>query len=392
MSQHLLVALAPIALFFGISPAATAADAATTAPSLQAAVTAAVQPTMTQQGIPGLAVVIHEHGQRHYFNYGVASKVTGQPISADTLFEIGSVSKLYGATLAAYATTTGKLSLSSPVSRYVPQLAGSAFDHITVLQAGTYAAGGLPMQFPDSVIDDAGALQWLNQWKPTWKPGIQRVYSNPSIALLGMAAAGSLQQPCNEAIEHTLTTGLQLRQTWVDVPAGQQANLAQGHNKSGEVPHQHYPACAGSWGALKTSSTGLMDFLEAQLNPGKLTPDWQRAIGITQTGWYRTPLMLQGLGWEIYPWPVAQSRIVPGNSSQMSARANAVHLVSQPQRATRSNLLNKTGGTNGFSSYVLLLPERDIAIALLANKSDWPREERVHAALTILRALDTQPR
>ena len=389
MSRHLSVSLACIAFCFATSSNAFAAN---TTPTLQDAVTAAVQPTMTQQGIPGLAVVIHEHGQRHYFNYGVASKVTGQPISADTLFEIGSVSKLYGATLAAYAATTGKLSLSSPVSRYVPQLAGSAFDHITVLQVGGYVAGGLPMQFPESVTDDAGALQWLNQWKPTWKPGIRRVYSNPSIALLGMAAAGSLQQPCNEAIERTLTTGLQLRQTWVDVPAAQQANLAQGHNKNGEVPHQHYPACAGSWGALKTSSTGLMDFLEAQLNPGKLTPDWQRAIGITQTGWYRTPLMLQGLGWEIYPWPVAQSRIVPGNSSQMSARANAVRLVSQPQRATRSNLLNKTGGTNGFSSYVLLLPERDIAIALLANKSDWPREERVHAALTILRALDTQPR
>ena len=92
----------------------------------------------------------------------------------------------------------------------------------------------------------------------------------------------------------------QLRQTWVDVPAAQQANLAQGHNKSGEVPHQHYPACAGSWGALKTSSTGLMDFLEAHLNPGKLTPDWQRAIGITQTGWYRTPLTVSYTHLDVY--------------------------------------------------------------------------------------------
>ncbi|RMH92897.1 beta-lactamase [Lysobacter pythonis] len=356
---------------------------------LSAVVESAIGPAMAEHRIPGMAVAIHARGQRHYFNYGVASRKTGKPVTANTLFEIGSVSKVYGATLAGYAEASGKLSLSAPVSRYIPALAGSAFDRISVLQAGTYAAGGLPLQFPDGVKDDAGAMQWLRGWQPEWRPGTQRMYSNPSIALLALAAAGGLRQPCARAIERTLAPQLKLRQTWVTVPAAEMPNYAQGYDdRDRPVRFSGTLMCAGAWGSLKTSSTGLMDFLEAHLDASKLAPEWRRAIDITQTGWYRTPLNQQGLGWEIYPWPVDETRWAEGNSTRMSRRANPVDPIAQPARAGHGNLLNKTGGTGGFSSYVLLLPGRDIAIVLLANKSGWPAKDRIHTATAILRALD----
>ena len=70
---------------------------------LHATVDAAVQPAIEQYRIPGLAVAIVHKGERHFFNYGVASRESGQAVSEHSLFELGSVSKLFTATLGAYA-------------------------------------------------------------------------------------------------------------------------------------------------------------------------------------------------------------------------------------------------------------------------------------------------
>lgn len=60
---------------------------------VETVVNAAVQPVMQAEGIHGMAVAVTVNGQAHYFNYGVASIETGNPVTQDTLFEIGSVSK-----------------------------------------------------------------------------------------------------------------------------------------------------------------------------------------------------------------------------------------------------------------------------------------------------------
>src|SRR5262249_12477546 len=83
-------------------------------------VTRTIQPMMERDGIPGVAVGIIAGGDLDVLNYGVASTKTGQPVSNDTLFEIGSISKTFTATLASYAQTGGHLSLSDPTGKYLP--------------------------------------------------------------------------------------------------------------------------------------------------------------------------------------------------------------------------------------------------------------------------------
>jgi hypothetical protein len=61
---------------------------------VESIVTKAVQPLMQREGIPGMAVAIACTGQSYVFNYGLASRATGKPITDDTLFEVGSVRKL----------------------------------------------------------------------------------------------------------------------------------------------------------------------------------------------------------------------------------------------------------------------------------------------------------
>ncbi len=217
------------ALFVGsvACHAATPTDA-----QLQALVSQAVTPVMQQNNIPGLTVAITLNGQAHYFNYGVADKDTGQKVSENTLFEVGSVSKTFTATLAGYAQATGKLDLSSKASQLWPELKGSAFDNISVLQLGTYSAGGLPLQFPAEADSSDKMLGYYQQWKPQFPAGSHRLYSNPSLGLFGYLTAKSLGQPFDLAMTQTLLPKLGLQHTFLSVPSAQSKLYAQGYDSA----------------------------------------------------------------------------------------------------------------------------------------------------------------
>lgn len=159
---------------------------------VRAAVDATIQPLMSQHEIPGMAVGVILNGQPYVFTYGAASKETDAPVTAATLFEIGSVSKVFTATLAAYAQATGKLSLGDHPGKYLPQLKGTPIDQATLLHLGTYTAGGLPLQFPDEVTGDAAVMDYFRHWKPLATPGTRREYSNASPGLLGLVTAKAL--------------------------------------------------------------------------------------------------------------------------------------------------------------------------------------------------------
>ena len=153
-------------------------------------------------------------------------------MTPETLFEIGSVSKTFTATLAGYALAQDKMRLDDRASQHWPALQGSRFDGISLLDLATYTAGGLPLQFPDSVQKDQAQIRdYYRQWQPTYAPGSQRRYSNPSIGLFGYLAARSLGQPFERLMEQQVFPALGLEQTHLDVPEAALAQYAQGYGK-----------------------------------------------------------------------------------------------------------------------------------------------------------------
>ena len=96
--------------------------------------------------------------------------------------------------------------------------------------------------------------------------------------------------------------------------------------------------------------------------------------------------MVQGLGWEQYPYPVTLERLLEGNSQSMLMEANPARLLRAPREPVKSTLFNKTGSTAGFGSYVLFVPEKKIGIVMLANRN-YPIPARVKAAYAILQQL-----
>ncbi|BCS48819.1 beta-lactamase [Aeromonas jandaei] len=360
------------------------ASAAQDAP-LTAIVDGAIQPVLKEYRIPGMAVAVLKDGKAHYFNYGVANRESGQRVSEQTLFEIGSVSKTYTSTLGAYAVVKGGFKLDDKVSRHAPWLKGSAFDGITMAELATYSAGGLPLQFPDEVESVEQMQAYYRQWTPAYQPGSHRQYSNPSIGLFGYLAASSLGQPFEQLMSQTLLPGLGLAHTYLKVPAAAMGDYAYGYAKEEKPIRVNPGVLADEAYGIKTSSADLLAFVKANIS-GVDDKALQQAISLTHQGRYSVGEMTQGLGWESYAYPVSEQTLLAGNSSAVIYNANPVKPVAASQETGGARLYNKTGSTNGFGAYVAFVPAKGIGIVMLANRN-YPNDARVKAAYAILSKL-----
>jgi beta-lactamase class C len=369
--------------------------------SVKSAVDQAIVPLMQQYGIPGMAVGITIDGKRYFHQYGVAYKETRQPITGDSLFEIGSISKTFTATLASHAQIEGKLSWSDSASSHLPALRGSAFDRISLLNLATHTTGGLPLQIPSDIDNTNQLMTYFKYFAPSHAPGTDRTYSNPGIGLLGMIAARSMSLNFDDAIEKKLFPELGMRHSYLRVPPGQVRNYAQGYTKNDEPIRMKAGLLASEAYGIKSGTTDMLRFIEANLQINYLSPTLQRALLETQTGYFQAGPMTQALVWERYPYPVELKQLLAGNSDAMAYEATPTTSLSpeaqqtqlqpqlqpQPLQPPAQAWINKTGSTSGFAAYVAFVPSKKIGIVILANKN-YPIAARVTAAHRIVTQLD----
>jgi beta-lactamase class C len=381
-----LVALVLSGLSSGPPPAAAEAPSA----RIAEAVERAYRPLLKEYDVPGLAVAVTRDGQSAVFTFGLADRVGQRPVTRDTLFEIGSVSKTFTATLAAYARALGRLSLEDAPGRFLPSLRGSALDRVSLLELGTYTAGGLPLQFPDGVAEEAAMIAWFRDWQPSAPPGTQRRYSNPSLGLFGAAAAAALGGNFTDLMETRLFPELGLRNTFIRVPEAVMDRYAWGYGK-GDRPIRVNPGVldAEAYG-VKSSAADMIRFVEANLDPGRLDPPLRQAIEGTHVGSFRVGAMVQGLGWEQYPYPVSLERLQAGHAPAMTLEAQPAARLDPPQVPSGPTLFNKTGSTNGFGAYVAFVPDKRIGLVMLANRA-VPIPARIAAAHAVLEVLAEAP-
>ncbi|NTA38442.1 class C beta-lactamase [Agrobacterium salinitolerans] len=378
-SRH--VALAAL-LSTSLLTQAFAADEA----KLKAITDAAIKPIMEKNGIPGLAVGISVDGESHIFTYGVMSKSSGNPVTAQTLFELGSISKTFTVTLSTYAEMNGQLSLSSKVENYLPSMKGKPFGDVTLMQLGTHTAGGFPLQVPDNVKTEQQLLAYLKAWKPSYKPGTHRTYANPSIGMLGYITAKAMGQSFDDAMKDTLFPALGLKNTFTVVPEAKMADYAQGYKRTGE-PARMTPAVLSSEAyGVRSTAADMIRFVNANMGLEKLNGKIQQALINTHTGYFGVGAMTQDMVWEQYAHPAQLETLRELNSGAL-LKTVPVSEISPPMKPRQDVFINKTGSTNGFGAYVAFIPKQKLGIVILANKN-YPNEERVSAAYEILTALE----
>lgn len=347
----------------------------------------AFRPLLEQHDIAGMAVALTVGGKQHIFTYGVASKTTKTPVTQDTLFEIGSVSKTFTATLAGYAEALGKLSLDDHPGKHMPELRDTAINAASLLHLGTYTAGGLPLQFPGTLSTNTDMAAYFREWTPAAAPGRQRRYSNPSIGLFGHLAGLAMNGKVADLMEAEIFPRLGLKSSYVRVPETAMERYAWGYDKANKQIRVKPAVFDAEAYGVKTSAADLIRYVEAQISPETLEPPMRRAVESTHVGYFKVGEMIQGLGWEQYPWPVALEQLQAGNSTRIIMEANDAVQLAPERMPSGPTLFNKTGSTNGFGAYVAFVPAKRIGIVMLVNRN-VPIPARIAAAYAVLKQLD----
>jgi CubicO group peptidase (beta-lactamase class C family) len=225
----------------------------------------------------GLVVAILDHGKTGLYTAGT-SGVTGVPLDGNTLFEIGSITKVFTSSLLADMVARGEVKLDDPVAKYLPKtvrVPSRNGKQITLLDLATQTSG-LPRlpgnlkpkdeanPYADYTVDQLYAF--LSSYELTRDPGSQYEYSNLGVGLLGHALALRGGKSYEDLLVDRILRPLRMDDTRITLSPSQKARLAPGHSVSGDiVPNWDLPTLAGA-GALRSTANDLLKFLAANLD------------------------------------------------------------------------------------------------------------------------------
>lgn len=271
-------------------------------------------------------------------NYGTTIKEGDVPVTSNTIYEIGSITKVFTGILLAQAVNNGDIKLDDPIQKYFPENIHAPTyrdDPIRVVDLATHHSS-LPRDANSDDIQDI--YSWLDSYELSHTPGMQYVYSNFGFSLLGDILARRSGSDFDSLEYSAISQPLSMTDTREILSAAQKARLAQGYTNGGSraTPFPDSGAM-GPAGYLRSTLTDMTRFLIANMQPDS-TP-LASSLRLTQTMQTegRDPGSGIGLGWEI----------------------------SQP--GTPDERIWKGGDTPGFSSYISFEPNGDWGFVVLSN-------------------------
>lgn len=368
---------------FSLSASCVAADLSSQ--QVTSLVKAAIEPLMEQQAIPGMSVAVLYKGRAQFVNFGVADLESRRRVTENTLFELGSVSKTFTGTLAGVMIRNGEIRLNDPVQKVWPQLTGEQWRPVRMLHLATYTAGGLSLQLPDDVTDQASLLRFYQEWQPEAAPGTLRQYSNASIGLFGsLMVKGDYEQ----AMARNVFQPLRLTRTYITVPPSMMLNYAWGYKNGQPVRVSPGMLDAQAYG-IKSTARDMLTFMQANVDPNRLSSGntvLRNGIRTAQSRYFKVGSFFQGLGWEIYDWPVTADTLIGDSDNGVALKPRPAILINPVGPSQSASWVHKTGATNGFGAYIAFIPEQNSGIVMLANKN-YPNPLRIKAAWQIMQAL-----
>ncbi|MEV6561410.1 serine hydrolase domain-containing protein [Nocardia sp. NPDC051756] len=282
-----------------------------------------LQRLTTADGAPGVLIEVRDATGRTVLTSGVANLETRAPMVADSRFRIGSMAKMFVATVVLQLAGEHRVALDAPVEQYLPGLIRDGGQGVRVRQLLQHTAG-LPDYLDylsvEQVLKDPLAhhdpleLANLALAQPlSFPPGTGWAYSNTDYLLAGLLIEKVTGRPYAEAIDQRIIRPLGLHDTFVPGDESSiQGNHPRGYYRKGSSDpvdvSEFNPSVAGAAGGMISSATDLNQFLDALLN-GRLLgqPELQAMMTTRPTGnsfddayglgLQSTPLPCGGLYW-----------------------------------------------------------------------------------------------
>ena len=292
--------------------------------------------------------VIEADGTTRVFSYGDAGP-NARVLSEKSVFEIGSITKVFTGVLLADMAARDEVSLADPVAKYLPEgvnMPSRGGREITLLDLATHHSA-LP-RLPDNMSSSDAAnpyadysaeqmYTFLSGWELSRDIGSEYEYSNLAVGLLGHVLARISGGSYESLVRERILIPLGMARTGIALDEDMQNWMADGHDQEGNVvPLWDLSTLAGA-GALRSDVTDMLVFLAANTGPPK------------------TPLERS----------MRDSHEV---QKQVNKRLS-VALNWHVQHIGEEKILWHNGGTAGFRTFIGFDPSEGVGVVVLTNSS-----------------------
>lgn len=294
----------------------------------------------------GIVVGVVEPQGRRVISYGKLDNGDPRPLNGDTVFEIGSVTKVFTSLLLADMAVHGEVELTDPVSKYLPpqvHVPERRGEQITLEDLATHTSGlprmpvNVEAQDPFNPFADYSVnrlYEFLSSYQLPRDIGSRFEYSNLGGALLGQALAARAGVEYESLVQHRIAEPLNMSSTRVSLTEEMKQRLAVGHAYGLEPTPNWDLGALGAAGALRSTANDLLRLLEATL------------------GYNKTPL-------------------APAMSAMLKVRRDAapgtVALAWFVQNYRGVEIISHSGSTGGYLSFIGYDPKARTGVVVLSN-------------------------
>jgi serine-type D-Ala-D-Ala carboxypeptidase/endopeptidase len=292
--------------------------------------------------------VVDASGKKRIVSYGDPGP--GQPpLDGNSVFEIGSISKVFTSTVLAELVQEGKVRLDDPAQKYLPSSVHLPTRNGKVITLGNLAMqnSGLPRMptnfhpaNPANPYADYTVQQlydFLSSYQLTRDPGAEFEYSNLGVGLLGNILSRVTGLSYEDLERRRVWAPLGMTNTAITFTPWMKSHLALGHDAQGKVTSNwDIPTLAGA-GAIRSTTTDMLKFLDANLHPERGTLGRAMAFAHEE----RAPAGNMGIG------------------------LNWLILHAGPDTIVWHN-----GGTGGYRTFIGFEPSKKIGVVVMTNSGN----------------------
>ena len=226
---------------------------------------------------PSIALAYIEGDKVTYFNYGKKELKVGTSVDENTVYEIGSITKVFTCIVLADEVLKGRMKLDDPISKYLPSsiIVPTRNDKVITLKdlaTHTSALPRMPNNFEPEDIKNPFAdytvkqlYEFLSNYTLPRDIGTQYEYSNVGMGLLGHILELHTGKTYEDLIKERITKPLGMLDTGIALTPNMQSNLALGYDAELKLTKKwDIPTLAGA-GALRSTTSDIVKFIQANI-------------------------------------------------------------------------------------------------------------------------------